>query len=286
MRRRRTYLPGTMAQAVLDASAPRVLRGSGISSPPYDPWKVAEYLRIPVRDAPISGAGLDGYVEHIDGWPAIVLNADAPRTRRRFTLGHELAHVLLMLRMKRADGLKLGLKRYADGGTPSVGTASDPVEERLCDRFAAELLMPRKDVIDYWRRRPITAQGVRDCASFFEVSLFTACSRSVMFLPCSNASYWQREPWPMSEWERGVPIPRRARQSLGAFVEDVFGAKRRQASTRKSFEEFDLHADAAVCGRQCLLLVVRRGPESVCGAAPMSSPGTPVQEHLPWSSGG
>jgi Zn-dependent peptidase ImmA (M78 family) len=270
----------SVAEELLAASARRLLLETGMFTPPYDPWKVAEYLRIPIREVAMSASGVDGYVDYVDDWPAIVLNSDAPWMRRRFTLGHELAHALLMLRMKRDDGIKLGLKRYAHGTTPAVGSRSDPEEERLCDGFAAALLMPEGDVREYWRRRAITAQAIFECATFFEVSLFTACARSVKILPYSNASYWQRRPWPMTEWERGLSISRTVWDSLGEFVESVFAAYP-QHSVTKSFDEFHLHADASVRGRDCLLLVVSRGTcESSQAVRPALSQKL-TQEHLP-----
>jgi IrrE N-terminal-like domain len=56
----------------------------------------------------------------------VLVRADDPRTRQRFSLAHELGHVLVDAR-----------------GLHSDLSCRDAEVERLCDRLAAELLLPR-----------------------------------------------------------------------------------------------------------------------------------------------
>lgn len=75
--------------------------------------------------------------------------------RRRFTLAHELAHVLL------GHG---GFRRRVHD------ERADHDEERLCDAVAAALLMPR-EAVQKLGAKPLTYDGIRQFASHWEVSL-------------------------------------------------------------------------------------------------------------------
>lgn len=61
----------------------------------------------------------DGLAASVDAWPVVVVGATWPGDRQRFTLAHELGH--LLLRGRCGDGLD---------------------EERACNRFAGALLAP------------------------------------------------------------------------------------------------------------------------------------------------
>lgn len=66
------------------------------------------------------------------GW-IIVLNADEAIVRQRFSLAHEIKHIL--------DD---GLIDFAGGLYPATrGYSAEERTERVCDRFAAALLMPK-----------------------------------------------------------------------------------------------------------------------------------------------
>ena len=81
------------------------------------------------------------------GW-VIVLNSSEAMVRQRFSLAHEIKHVL-------DDGLvDLGGGLY-----PSThGYSADERTERVCDRFAASLLMPKVLLRADW------ADGLQDIA--------------------------------------------------------------------------------------------------------------------------
>ena len=65
----------------------------------------------------------DGLAARVDEWPVVVVGADWPGDRQRFTLAHELGHLVLGDRLK--DGLD---------------------EERACHRFAGAFLAPKSAV--------------------------------------------------------------------------------------------------------------------------------------------
>ena len=88
--------------------------------------------------------GLRGGLSLVEGRWLIILNRDDSPARARFTLAHELGHIVL------GDGV-LGDGVLDDGVLDDVVGAgaqepsrhrSDPLCEALCDRFAVELLLP------------------------------------------------------------------------------------------------------------------------------------------------
>ncbi|HRZ33855.1 MAG TPA: ImmA/IrrE family metallo-endopeptidase [Candidatus Moranbacteria bacterium] len=87
----------------------------------------------------------------------IWLNAKEPEFRQRFTLCHEIAHII------RNKDLKYGL---SDGDIYSKWG-----EERFCNRFAAAYLMPAELFIQKWRtvKEPIFLKKAR-LSSLFKVS--------------------------------------------------------------------------------------------------------------------
>lgn len=99
------------------------------------PWIVA------IERRPLKGrAGMSMQVS--GGW-VIVINSQEPVRRARFSLAHELCHTILA----------------EHGATilPSIaGYASHKRVERLCDTFAAQLLLPRHLVAADWR------DGIKD----------------------------------------------------------------------------------------------------------------------------
>ena len=75
----------------------------------------------------------------------IILNQRDSRRRARFTLGHELAHILLVVHPAPAESHR----------------------ESFCDAFAAELLMPEAALRRAWQRR----RSAHDLARAFEVTV-------------------------------------------------------------------------------------------------------------------
>ncbi|MGB0679804.1 MAG: ImmA/IrrE family metallo-endopeptidase [Polyangiales bacterium] len=78
----------------------------------------------------VTHPGWDGAVKSSPERAAIWLDAGKPRVRRRFTLAHELGHLMLH---------PLG-EEFRDLADPTRPTHS--YREKQANRFAAELLMP------------------------------------------------------------------------------------------------------------------------------------------------
>lgn len=115
------------------AKAKELVEESGLKRPPIEPLKLARLRGIQrvvlSRTIPVSGQLLQ------EGRELIVrLNASEPRERQNFTLCHELAHTFV---------LDTSLAKFRQN--PVALTCSRAsLEERLCDRAAAEMLMPEK----------------------------------------------------------------------------------------------------------------------------------------------
>jgi len=96
---------------------------------------VAELLRVQVetrRGIPVAGS-----THWTGGAWLIMVNADDAPTRQRFTIGHELKHVI--------DHPIVNI------AYPAIGDlSSEERQEDLCDYFSACVLMPRRWLKHYW----------------------------------------------------------------------------------------------------------------------------------------
>ena len=156
-----------------EAVAARLLRAARHDSPPVD---LARVSRLWPKFA-VAQEDLDreGYLLTFGTQGAeIVLKQDDPLARKRFTWAHELGHwVLARIR----DGLTLF------GPEPvtrvSLGEIRDSWDERWCDRFAANLLMPSSDLINFLAARAMHADVLINGNSQFAVSREAYLSRVV-----------------------------------------------------------------------------------------------------------
>lgn len=101
---------------------------------------------------------LSGYCQVVDGQRIVLVNRSEDARRQRFTVAHELAH-LLMGNVDRA-GIGLGRAR----------------EERLCNEFARTLLVPPQPLCELMRGRAYDIDSVLAICTRFGVSLSLAVS--------------------------------------------------------------------------------------------------------------
>jgi len=132
------------ARFVAERQALRLLQILGQVEPGVDVGLIAELPRIEVRVEP--NLPVSGFSHWERGRWLIAINRDDAPTRRRFTLAHELKHVLDHPFIARA---------YLD----KKGRPDDEFAEKICDYFAACLLMPRP-----WLKRE-WINGLQDQAS-------------------------------------------------------------------------------------------------------------------------
>lgn len=149
-------------QAALD-----LLESHGIHSPPVDVERIARQLDVDVRYAPLDG-GLSGALYRAeDGHAVLGVNNWHADVRQRFTIAHELGHLLLHPDELFVDGV---LKRDDES---SLAIRSHEIE---ANAFAAELLMPRKLVLAEINKTlatnatPDPKRLIEHLASLFDVS--------------------------------------------------------------------------------------------------------------------
>ena len=118
-------------------AAQRILETEKVKRAPVDVDKIARrYAKIQRRPL---GEEISGMLIPVDDSWVIVVNEDHPEVRQRFTVAHELAHIVL-------HGYKTP---HADRGfivrfRNQLSTTGKEIEEIQANEFAAALLMPRE----------------------------------------------------------------------------------------------------------------------------------------------
>jgi len=172
--------------------------------PPYDPFKVARALNVTVRLEHLDG--VEGYTEYENGQFLAVLASQSVGTRRRFTLAHELGHVLLM---SAAQRVPVTLRRYRGSKTPDLAH-QDPVEETLCNAFAAELLLPEDEIRQRFIKGGPEPATVFDLATIYEVSIHASAKRVVKIVGKDRIGFslWDcpRRRWFTPVWWTGLQM--------------------------------------------------------------------------------
>ena len=116
-----------------------------------------------------------GMVVSNHGYYTIILNSrERLRSRQRFTLAHEIAHILL------AEGDSEGIKEYRDDST-NMREQANPHLERLCDRLAAQLLMPTSIFLRF--AAPWTITSIPRLARLFDTSMTATAIRYTGLMP-------------------------------------------------------------------------------------------------------
>ncbi len=161
--------------------------------PPVDVVQLA--LQMGVRG--ISDADLieDGRLEISSEEVRIVVRRGLGSSRRRFTIAHELAHLLL------ADK---SMDLVARRALPVAGT-----EERFCDQLAAAVLMPRAWVEAHYANKPRSLSTIR------QLSRQTGTSLAAALVRLNEIAGWKMSllRWKLSggRWRfvasAGVPAP-------------------------------------------------------------------------------
>jgi IrrE N-terminal-like domain len=151
-----------MATEIIDHLVGRLLAALGIEQvPPIDLGAVAGALGVDrIETAQMTE---EGRLEQRAGQVSIFLRAGASAPRRRFTLAHELGHLVL------ADP-------HRDFTAHRMWSRPDR-EERFCDEFAASLLMPRDWIVAEFAGRPQNLATVRDLATATGASMSASVVR-------------------------------------------------------------------------------------------------------------
>lgn len=156
-------------------------------------------VRVYVRRLPARISGLFAYEEGLGA--CILLNASHPRERRSLTAAHELGHLIATRR--RPDVVH------------DVGAERSP-EERYCNAFARNFLMPARAVMQKFKEitagsARMTRRHVIVLAHFFDVS------REALVRRLEELGLAKRGTWDWFE-DNGSITDEQARQVLGDLV--------------------------------------------------------------------
>lgn len=140
--------------------------------PPVDLPDFASKIGLKIRE--VEPEGFEGSLIRADKRPGgvIAVNRNTrERTRKRFTIAHEMGHFILP----------------GHGEVACICLSSDveswskelPEEEKDANRFASELLMPARYVSRIVREKTATIEAAKKISSDFDVSLTAAAVRCI-----------------------------------------------------------------------------------------------------------
>jgi IrrE N-terminal-like domain len=151
--------------------------------PPTDIDKLSATLGVTsIRRVPLA---VDGRLRRTGAGYTIEVNRSHSAARQRFTIAHEIAHLILV------RGGPLGSRRR--GRRTPGKELQDPTEERLCDYAAAEILMPSDWVWAFLSGRSPSLSSILEMARTCRTSLEAAAVRLVEAGPWRcRLIWWQR----------------------------------------------------------------------------------------------
>ena len=150
--------------------ARRFVRGVNDPSIPVSIERYAQAANARIRSQSLREDEAGFTIPRGDGSQVITTNATDADERQRFTVCHEIAHIVL------------GLPSCHDV-VPLWAYAKRDPNERLCDEFAAELLMPYAAWTDRSSRRKAGQAAIESLMSEFVVSYPVAASRFAALAP-------------------------------------------------------------------------------------------------------
>jgi len=127
---------------------------------PNAPERLVEYLEIEVKYSPLN---CDGWCLQHGNRSIIRINSEMPDVRKRFTLAHELGHLIY------------GVRAVVGEFVNPFGRKNR--EERKIDKLAAELLLPKSIVLKTVQEIPVTAKMLQGFAKKAKVSQSTVALR-------------------------------------------------------------------------------------------------------------
>lgn len=172
----------TMGQERIENRVEKILKELGLDSPPIPVDRIARALGATVRKEPYNG-DLSGALYRRGGTCVIGINKNDNGLRQRFTVAHEIGHLVLHDGSVYIDRQQTGElskpsetqngKRFFRDKVSSM--ASDP-QEIEANRFAAALLMPQSLLFEDIEKRNInmpikSLAEIKPLAGRYRVSL-------------------------------------------------------------------------------------------------------------------
>jgi len=131
------------------------------------------------KRADAGGSPFSGFCLYDTEFPIIYVNNNKPKTRQIFTLFHELAHLLM-----HTGGVDTSLDDYIEHLT-----GDNRRIEVLCNRFAAEFLVPSRDFEARSAGMPIDGRAIAEWAELYCVSRETILRRLLDWGRVDNQYY-------------------------------------------------------------------------------------------------
>lgn len=151
------------------------VRSCGVDSIPVDLQKYLAQANAEVRISKRLGPGAAGNTMFVGGRHLITINPNDTPERQRFTVLHEIAHIVLNLPSKHSD---------AHSSDALYSYVRRPPEEVICDTFAAECLLPHEFLRRDLKDSIAGFAFVDEIATKYQASLACTASRVAV-----NASY-------------------------------------------------------------------------------------------------
>jgi Zn-dependent peptidase ImmA (M78 family) len=164
-------------QTILKAR--QFVRSAGIASVPVDIECLAAVANAKIKIVNDLADDESGQTTQIKGKHIIIVNGKHQEERQRFTVLHEIAHIVLDLPSQH-HGANITTREL-------LSYRRRPKEEILCDVFAAECLLPyshfKRDVDDV----EVSLDVVKDLAKRYKASITSTCSRFAFncTVPCA-----------------------------------------------------------------------------------------------------
>ncbi len=154
---------------LITATVSNLLNEMSVEHPPIDVKSIAERKGAIVVEEPLDNQEISGFLYRTsDSPPVIGINSNHPATRKRFTIAHELAHMLI--HPKTGVHLDQVVIQMRD----SKSSTGMDEEEMEANRFAAELLMPQQflttDILAMGAVHADDSQAVEALAKKYNVS--------------------------------------------------------------------------------------------------------------------
>jgi hypothetical protein len=188
----------------------------GTLSPPYDPAPLA--ISLGANDVRPARLAYDGHVL-VEGEKVIVEYAEAAKSekRKRFTIAHEVGHLVIWNVSQ--DRRRLPARRSPTGSE---------IEE-LCNKLAAEILAPRREVQRLWstslKAGPFSkADFVLKLAGQFDISLNFASMRFKEVCVHRSGAALLNIPEKRFEWCHGIASQFRLLKGLIASLPSLQSA--------------------------------------------------------------
>ena len=141
--------------------ARRFLKDVGMVTIPVDVKRLASAANATIKPRNDMDNNESGQTFQIKGKHTILVNGKHKIERQRFTILHEVAHIVL------------GLPSQHNGSN----SGKRPREEQLCDLFAAECLLPYSHFIKDIKGLSISLANIKDLASRYQASIIPTSSR-------------------------------------------------------------------------------------------------------------